>query len=56
MLVYEKVVSGSMQLNELLDALWNFVFNALNTKNVPFLWLNYRRFTPIMINLNWMAE
>lgn len=55
-MVYEKVVSRSMQLNELLDTLWNFIFNALNTKNVPFLWLKYRCFTPIMINLNCMAE
>lgn len=56
MLVYEKVVSGSIQLNELLDILWNFIFNALNTKNVPFLWLKYRCFIPVMINLNWMTE
>lgn len=43
-----------MHLNELLGICWNFIFNALNTEKVPFLWLKYRPFTTTMINLNWL--
>lgn len=43
---------GNMYLNELFNIFWNFIFNALNTENVPFLWLKCRLFTTTMINLN----